>query len=84
MFMDIDQYCTRIVFRHIYCNHAINRLAQNSSGTSPVLSIEDKNPHEQLKLCSHNTGYFFVTWTKQKEKTIKLDYLQWGPSWRNC
>jgi len=70
MFMDIDQYCTRTMFLHIYCNHTSNRLAQNSSETSPVLSIEDKNLHDQLKPCSHNTGYFLWLGQNRNRKPL--------------
>lgn len=64
------------MFVHVYMVfHTIHRLAQNSSETE-VLSFEDKNLHDQLKLYSQNNGYFFVTLTKQNQKTIKLEYLQ--------
>ena len=68
--MEIDQYCTRAVFFHINCYHTIDRLAQNSSETSPVLSIEDKNLYDQLKLHSHTTGYFL--WLGQNKNRKPL------------
>lgn len=59
--------------------HNIHRLVLNCRETK-VLSLEDKNVCDQLKLYSHNNGYFVVTWTNQKQKAIKLEYVQWGSS----